>query len=151
MSAGAEGQATDAKIEAVRRFLALFHATDLDLPAIREALAPDARWQPLVPIAPTVEGADAICAEAERQYRIYADCRCEILHAARSGSTVFTERVDRVRLLGDDREVVTRVAGVFDLDEAGRIAFWREYWDGLDIAAQIGVSGEEMRAIMDPA
>lgn len=134
---------------AVRDFLALFHATTLDLPRIRAALADDARWQPVVPLAAAVHGADAICAEAERQYTLYADCDCEILRVASNGRTVFTERVDSVRMLSDDRTVLTRVVGVFDLDEDAKISFWREYWDTLDIADQIGISGEEMRKIMD--
>ena len=140
---------SDHRQEAVRAFLRLFHATTLDLPRIREALAPDARWQPVVPLAKTVAGPDAICAEAERQYRLYADCDCEILSIAAAGDTVFTERVDTVRMLADDRTVVTRVVGVFDLDARDRITFWREYWDTLDIADQIGLSGEEMRHVMD--
>lgn len=140
---------SDAKQAAVLEFLKLFHATELDLAGIRAALAPDARWQPVVPIAKMVVGADAICAEAERQYRIYADCDCEVLKIASGGDTVFTERVDRVRLLQDDREVITRVTGVFDLDAQHRIVFWREYWDILDIADQIGVSAETMRQMMD--
>lgn len=139
----------DRKEAAVRDFLALFHATTLDLARIRAALADDARWQPVVPLAAPVHGADAICAEAERQYKLYADCDCEILHIASSGNTVFTERVDRVRMLSDNRTVITRVAGIFDLDYDDRIVFWREYWDTLDIADQIGISGEEMRKIMD--
>ena len=134
---------------AVRDFLALFHATTLDIPRIRAALAEDARWQPVVPLAAAVHGADAICAEAERQYRLYADCKCEILHVASGANTVFTERVDSVRMLSDDRTVVTRVVGVFDLDHQAKIKFWREYWDTLDIADQIGISGEDMRKIMD--
>src|SRR3546814_7831541 len=100
-----ESEAMNAKESAVRKFLALFHATDFDLPQIREALAHNARWQPVVPLARPVEGVEAICAEAERQYRIYADCACEILNIATRGNTVFTERVDRVSLLAEDREV----------------------------------------------
>lgn len=142
---------TNSKEAAVRAFLGLFHATVLDLPRIRAALADDARWQPLVPMSQPVEGADAICAEAERQYRIYADCACEILAIGTSGNTVFTERVDRVRLLADGREVVTRVAGLFDVDAEDRIIWWREYWDALDIAGQIGVSGDDMRKMMQAA
>lgn len=137
------------KEAAVKQFLTLFHATELDIPAIRAALADDARWQPVVPLAATVHGADAVCREAERQYKLYADCACEILHIASAGNTVLTERVDSVRMLDDDRTVVTRVAGIFDLDDDDKITFWREYWDTLDIADQIGISGEEMRKMMD--
>lgn len=139
----------DRKEAAVRKFLDLFHATDLDIPAIRAALSEDARWQPVVPLARTVHGADAVCAEAERQYTLYADCACDILQVAVAAGTVFTERVDSVRMLHDDRTVVTRVVGVFDLDDDDKITFWREYWDTLDIADQIGISGEQMRKMMD--
>jgi limonene-1,2-epoxide hydrolase len=137
------------KEAAVKQFLALFHATELDLPAIRAALADEARWQPVVPLARTVQGAQAICDEAARQYKLYADCDCQLLHIATVGNTVFTERVDSVRMLHDDRTVLTRLVGVFDLDDNDKITFWREYWDMMDIAGQIGISGEEMLQMMD--
>src|SRR3546814_17578574 len=92
----------------------------------------------VVPLARPVEGVEAICAEAERQYRIYTDCACEILNIATSGNTVFTERVDRIRLLADEREVVTRVVGIFDMDDDDNIVWWREYWDELDSAVKTG-------------
>jgi limonene-1,2-epoxide hydrolase len=137
------------KENAVRKFLALFHTATLDLDQIRAALAPNARWQAVVPLANVVYGPDAICQEAERQYRIYKDCDCELLNIASSGDTVFTERVDRVRLLDGDREVITNVAGIFTVNDDNLIVFWREYWDMLDIAGQIGISGETMRQLMD--
>ncbi len=140
---------SNSKESAVRAFLALFHTAKLDLEKICAALAPDARWQAVVPQANVVHGADGICREAERQYRIYKDCDCDLLNIASSGDTVFTERVDRVRLLDGDKEIITSVAGIFTLDEDDRIVFWREYWDMLYIADQIGVSGETMRQMMD--
>ncbi len=140
---------SNSKEAAVKQFLALFHTAKLDLPSIRAALAPDARWQAVVPVASVVYGADAICAEAERQYRIYKDCDCELLNIASAGDTVFTERVDRVRLLDGEKEVITNVAGIFTVDDDDKIVFWREYWDMLDIADQIGISGEDMRKLMD--
>ncbi|MFM6832115.1 MAG: limonene-1,2-epoxide hydrolase family protein [Novosphingobium sp.] len=140
---------SNSKETAVRKFLALFHTATLNLDKIRDALAPDARWQAVVPLAEVVYGAEGICNEAERQYRIYKDCECELLNIASSGDTVFTERVDRVRLLEGDKEVITHVAGIFTVNDDDKIVFWREYWDMLDIADQIGISGEDMRALMD--
>jgi limonene-1,2-epoxide hydrolase len=140
---------SNSKEAAVRNFLALFHTATLDLDKIRDALAPDARWQAVVPLAGVVYGADGICREAERQYRIYKDCDCELLNIASSGDTVFTERVDRVRLIDGDKEIITNVAGIFTVNEDDKIVFWREYWDMLDIADQIGISGEDMRKLMD--
>ncbi|ALR20581.1 limonene-1,2-epoxide hydrolase family protein [Sphingobium baderi] len=139
---------TNRKEAAVEQFLTLFHASELNIPAIRAALAENARWQPVVPVAAMVHGAEAICGEIERQYKLYADCDCEILHIASAANTVFTERVDSVRMLHDGRTVLTRVTGVFDLDDEDKITFWREYWDMLDIADQVGISGEEMRKMM---
>lgn len=137
------------KENAVRQFLNLFHATELDMVAIRAALADEALWQPVVPLAATVQGADAVCRELERQYKMYADCDCRILNIATNGNTVFAERIDSVRMLHDNRTVLVRVVGVFELDGDGRVLVWRDYWDTLDIADQIGVSGEEMRKMMD--
>jgi limonene-1,2-epoxide hydrolase len=140
---------SNSKEAAVRNFLALFHTATLDLDKIRDALAPDARWQAVVPLAQVVYGAEGICREAERQYRIYKDCDCELINIASCGDTVFTERVDRVRLIDGGREVITNVAGIFTVNEDDKIVFWREYWDMLDIAGQIGITGEDMRKLMD--
>ncbi len=132
----------------VREFLALFHTEALDGAALRAMLAPDARYQPVVPIAPVRRGADAIVGELERQYRLYDECACDIRGVAVSGRTVFTERVDTVRQLANGQRTTTHVVGVFDLDENGRIASWREYWDALDCACQLGIDDKAMRAIM---
>lgn len=132
----------------VREFLTLFHTTSLDGAALRAMLAPDARYQPIVPIAPVRMGADAIIGELERQYQLYDECACRILHLAVTGRTVFTERIDSVRQLANGMQTTTHVVGVFDLDEEGRIIWWREYWDALDCAGQLGIDDKTMRRIM---
>jgi limonene-1,2-epoxide hydrolase len=139
---------TSAAEATVIAFLERFHASTLDIAKVRAALADDARYQPIVPLSQPVQGADAICAELERQYKIYADCQCTILNIASTATTVFTERVDRCRQLSDNRETVVHVTGVFDLDDDGRIIWWREYWDALDIADQVGVSADVMKSMM---
>ena len=131
-----------------RDFLALFHTSKLDVVALRSMLADDARYQPIVPIAPVRYGADAICGELERQYQLYDECACDILHIAVSGNTVFTERVDSCRQLANGQKTTTNVVGVFDIDANGKIVWWREYWDGLDCAGQLGIDDKAMRAIM---
>lgn len=131
-----------------RDFLALFHTSKLDVAALRSMLADDARYQPIVPIAPVRHGADAICGELERQYQLYDECACDILHIAVSGNTVFTERVDSCRQLANGQKTTTNVVGVFDIDAQGKIVWWREYWDGLDCAGQLGIDDKAMRAIM---
>ena len=66
----------------VRDFLGLFHTARLDASALRAALADDARYQPIVPIAPVRQGADAIVEEMERQYQLYDECACNTLNVA---------------------------------------------------------------------
>lgn len=132
----------------VRDFLALFHTKTLDVVALRSMLADDARYQPIVPIAPIRQGADAICGEMERQYKLYDECACDILHVAVNRNTVFTERVDTVRQLANGQKTTTNVVGVFDIDAQGKITWWREYWDALDCASQLGIDDKAMRAIM---
>lgn len=134
--------------QTVRKFLALFDTRQLDVVTLRSMLADDARYQPLVPIAPVRQGADAIVEEIERQYQLYDECACRTLSIAIAGTTVFTERVDSVRQRANGQRTTTHVVGVFDLDSNGKISWWREYWDGLDCAAQLGIDDKEMRAIM---
>lgn len=131
-----------------RDFLALFHTEKLDGVALRGFLADNARYQPVVPIAPVRHGADAIVEELERQYLLYDECACDILNIAVSGRTIFTERVDTVRQLANGQRTTTHVVGIIDLDADGRITWWREYWDALDCAGQLGIDDQTMRAIM---
>jgi limonene-1,2-epoxide hydrolase len=84
----------------------------------------------------------------ERQYQLYDECACDILNIAVSGKTVFTERVDSVRQLAGGQKTTTNVVGVFDIDAQGKIVWWREYWDGLDCAGQLGIDDKAMRAVM---
>ena len=131
-----------------RDFLALFHTKKLDVAALRSMLADDARYQPILPIAPVRHGADAICGELERQYQLYDECACDILHIAVNCNTVFTERVDSCRQLANGQKTTTNVVGVFDINADGKVIWWREYWDALDCAGQLGIDGKAMRAIM---
>ena len=132
----------------VRRFLKLFNVVEPDVAALKACLAPDARYQAIVPLANMVTGADRIVAEIARQYTIYVDCDCQITHIASTGDTVFTERVDTVRQLSDDRRPVTHVVGIFDLDAEHRITFWREYWDGMAVSDEMNVPIETLKQIM---
>ena len=131
-----------------RDFLALFHTKKLDVAALRSMLADDARYQPILPIAPVRHGADAICGELERHYQLYDECACDILHIAVNCNTVFTERVDTCRQLANGQKTTTNVVGVFDINADGKVIWWREYWDALDCAGQLGIDDKAMRAIM---
>jgi limonene-1,2-epoxide hydrolase len=59
----------------------------------------------------------------------------EVRHLASSGSVVFTERVDRFLMGGNN--VVLPVAGVFEI-ENGLIKAWRDYFDMAMFTNQTG-------------
>jgi limonene-1,2-epoxide hydrolase len=60
----------------------------------------------------------------------------EVHNIASSGGGVFTERTD-VFEMGDKR-ITFRVNAVFEVVD-GKIAAWREYYDSVDLARQLGV------------
>lgn len=62
----------------------------------------------------------------------------EMLAVASSGDVVFTERVDRFKIMGKD--VALPVAGVFEVRN-GKIAAWRDYFDMQTWMKQTGMGG----------
>ncbi len=52
----------------------------------------------------------------------------ELLNVSATGNVVFTERVDKFRFK-NGATLDLPVTGVFEMDGAGKIAKWREYWD----------------------
>jgi limonene-1,2-epoxide hydrolase len=50
-----------------------------------------------------------------------------ILKSLHDGNTVINERVDTIKMKGKSAEIP--VAGVFELNDAGKIAVWRDYFD----------------------
>jgi limonene-1,2-epoxide hydrolase len=47
-----------------------------------------------------------------------------------------------------DKKVGSRVCAVIELDQAGLIIGWREYWDTGDVMRQMGISPDELMAAM---
>jgi limonene-1,2-epoxide hydrolase len=83
-------------------------------------------------------------AELGQQATRYKECLCRIDTIASTDRVVFTERMDTVTMLADGRQVVARVNAIFELDDDTRVVAWREYWDVLSIARQVGVAAEAM-------
>ena len=79
-------------------------------------------------------GRDEIRDDLRRQRRDWSDFRYQMLNLATCRNVVLAERVDTVRM--DGRDVTIHVAGVFEFDDRGRIASWRDYFDGHVIEAQ---------------
>lgn len=51
----------------------------------------------------------------------------EILHQVCQGNIVMNERIDRLVL--SDKAITARVCGIFELNDAGQIVAWRDYFD----------------------
>jgi limonene-1,2-epoxide hydrolase len=130
-------------------FLDDFHVEGTpDFAKLANYFAVDGYYQPLVPTTGRIAGRAAIAAALEKQYQTYYECRCEIHASAAMGCFVFTERTDHVILHAGDHKVGSRVCAVFELDDTGLIAGWREYWDTGDVMRQMGVSAEDLMAAM---
>jgi limonene-1,2-epoxide hydrolase len=130
-------------------FLDDFHVEGIpDFAKLAGYFAEDGYYQPLVPATSRIVGRKAIAAALEKQYRTYYECRCEVHASAAMGPFVFTERTDHVTLHAAERKVGSRVCAVFELNDAGLIIGWREYWDTGDVMRQMGVSAEDVMAAM---
>ncbi len=133
----------------VLAFLDAFHVAGTpDFTALASHFSADGYYQPLVPATERITGRKAIAAALEKQYQTYYECVCEIHASAAMGRFVFTERTDHVTLHAGDRKVGSRVCAVFEFNEAGEIAGWREYWDTGDVMKQMGISAEDLAAAM---
>ena len=130
-------------------FLYAFHVAGTpDFEDLARHFADDGYYQPLVPATRRIVGRAAIAAALEKQYRTYYECVCEVHASAAMGRFVFTERTDHVTLHAADRKVGSRVCAVFEFNEDGEIAGWREYWDSGDVMKQMGISAEDLAAAM---
>lgn len=134
--------------ETVRRFIEQFAdgwPTDFDA-----ALAPlreDASYQIIVPSIAPIRGRAAIKQELLRMQSKVVGQRSELKSLVGSGSTVFNERIDYSRRIGGEWCSIPLVA-VFDLDEAGQIVDWREFMDSAAIAAQHGMTVEQLQQVI---
>lgn len=97
-----------------------------DIETIMSAFAEDAVYHNM-PMAPA-EGKDAIRATIEGFLKMSpGGVQFEILKQVVAGSFVMNERIDTFVIEGN--EVAAPVAGAFELDEAGKIVAWRDYFD----------------------
>ena len=139
----------DANLARVRAFLDEFHFSGKpDIARIMSFFAPGGTYQPLVPATPAAVIGRDFEAALERQFATYHECRCEVHAFAAHGPYVFTERTDHVTLHAGNRKVASRVCAVFELDDAGLIVSWREYWDTGDVMSQMGFTAEQLAAAM---
>lgn len=108
---------------------------DPDVEKIMSMLSDDIVWQLWVPGGPTLRGREAIRADITRQLGFATFMRCGPVHVASNGGVVFTERTDEFQSRG--RTVVHQLVAVFEVDDQGKIAAWREYFDPEDVNQQL--------------
>ena len=87
----------------------------------------------------TVRGREAIREHFVVQLSACTDLDLEITHTAVSGNTVFNERIDRLKVAGAPIELP--VAGVFEVDDAGKLVAWRDYFDLNTVMTQLSAAG----------
>ena len=108
----------------VRDFCALWEQGNID--AIVDAFTEDAVYHN-IPMEPCV-GKDAIRSFLEGFLGgMASSVRFEIRHQLVDGNVVMNERVDTLAM--ESGQVALPVCGVFELDGAGKIRAWRDYFD----------------------
>ncbi len=111
-------------IETVEAFIGHWNSGDME--AMFALCTDDVVWHniPMDPIA-----GKAAMREAVVGFMINVErCEWETHSIAANGNTVLTERTDAFALK-DGRRAALRVMGTFELDSAGLISAWRDYFD----------------------
>jgi limonene-1,2-epoxide hydrolase len=131
----------------VEAFISAFRyswPTDLDEPL--QWLADDATYQVIVPITEPIRGRDAIKAEWQQMMERVTQQRHDMKAVASNDRIVFTERVDHAEMNGHWASIP--LVAVFEVD-GGKIVAWREYLDASNVAAQHGMSLDQLRASVE--
>jgi limonene-1,2-epoxide hydrolase len=113
------------QVQIVLDFIDCWHRLDLDDALSR--IAPDAVFVPDLK-SQAVRGREAIREVWADYLRRIARYDADILNLAGTGNVVFVERIERLSM-PDGRSMVLPITAVFELDDAGRITAWRDYWD----------------------
>jgi limonene-1,2-epoxide hydrolase len=87
-----------------------------------------------IPFEPAV-GRDAIEATLRMFIADDSEGSFELLNVATNGAVVLTERLDRVTMQGKVAKLP--VMGAFEVDDAGKITAWRDYFDVAMLMSQI--------------
>jgi limonene-1,2-epoxide hydrolase len=100
--------------------------TRLNLDEVMVYFADDAVWDN-VPLTPA-KGRAAIRALTHDFMKDKSAFSAKILRTVRDGNLLFHERVDTI-VMEDGKKVDIPVAGMFELNDAGKIKVWRDYFD----------------------
>ncbi len=124
--------------DAVRAFVGELEGHRWDAAKVERALsrmAPNACYHVYAWERP-ITGHPAIRTELLRQARLFRDLRCEVKAIASTNNTVLIERLDTFNV--GPKPIALHVTAVLEVDDAGKISAWREYYDSKEVNAQLG-------------
>lgn len=110
--------------ETVKAFVGHWNSGDME--AMYAMCADNVIWHN-IPMEP-IEGLAAMRAAVDGFMGPVESCEWEIHSIAECGNRVLTERTDAFNL-ASGRRAALPVMGTFELDQNGRIAVWRDYFD----------------------
>ncbi len=108
--------------------------TRLNLDEVMGHFAEDAVWDN-VPMAPA-QGHAAIREMTQNFMKDVRAFSAKILKSTHDGKVVFNERVDTL-VMKSGKKADIRVAGMFELNDAGKIKLWRDYFDLATFTKQV--------------
>jgi limonene-1,2-epoxide hydrolase len=106
----------------------------LNLDEVMSHFAEDAVWDN-VPMSPA-KGKQAIREMTGGFMKDASSFSVKILKSVHDGNVVFNSRVDTITMKSGKTAEVP-VAGMFELDDAGKIRLWRDYFDLATFTRQI--------------
>ena len=109
--------------------------TRLNLDEVMAHFADDAVWDN-VPMAPA-KGAAAIREMTQGFMKDASAFSAKILKSVHDGNTVFNSRLDTI-VMKNGKKADVPVAGMFELNDAGKIKVWRDYFDLATFTKQLG-------------
>jgi limonene-1,2-epoxide hydrolase len=116
---------TDRNAQIALDFMDCWRRLDLDDAVSR--ITPDAVFTPDLKAQPVVgrEAIRVLWASYMERMKSYSMEQGAVVSA---GGVVFLERIERIVAV-DDYAMELPIVGVFEIDGAGKIAAWRDYWD----------------------
>jgi limonene-1,2-epoxide hydrolase len=106
----------------------------LSIDDIMSYFAEDAVWDN-VPMTPAI-GKAAIREMTNGFLKDTATFGVKVLKSAHEGNVVFNSRIDSITMKNGKKADIP-VAGMFELDDAGKIKVWRDYFDLATFTKQV--------------
>lgn len=123
-----------------------------DYVAVASAFADDAYYWALTPVSPKRVGPQAIVDDLKRQFSMAGDLESRPPYSLVSaGHHVVLEREDFVTVAASGKRASVRICAVFELNEAGKITAWREYFDQAYCLREMGIAGSDYSKKPEPA